>query len=352
VTQIECGACHANTDAPLCAACTTQLADALTKLPGLIRDLEVTVTRQARIGDTPSVAGQIEDLVAVDQIRAIPAALRSRMGRITLPATQLPVAPGAALLHRQVLAGVRSWAALIPGAPQPDVRRSLFVHRNRMGIRTTTTPPTDYAILAWLHRVRKALADRIRQLEDAGEIHAKAVDMVAAIEATIDRRDPDEFAGRCDATGVRIDQQHLTGPPCSGLWCRHETCDQIRGGAHRLSVVAGECGEELHAPAGATTITCAACGTRYDIATHRSKVADKVTEQLGTVREVAGFLRTLELNVTVDKIDGWLRRGRIAAHGTGPNGRLVKVGEVRAYAEQQAERAKNRRRHAEVMSAT
>jgi LSD1 subclass zinc finger protein len=326
VTQTECGACHATTDAPLCRPCTDQLAAVLTKLPGLIRDLEVTVTRQARLGESSQqVDTQVGSIRAYLELRRpdwpeerkpLPAHLRSLLGRITLPETQMPVALGAALLHRQAVAGVLSWA------------RQLNVIGQTTGQLCTG--------------IRRRLDD-LRQLDTAGEIHAKAIDMAAAIEATIDRRDPDTFAGRCDATGVRIDQQHLTGPPCSGLWCRHETCDQIRGGAHRLSVVAGECGEELNAPAGATSITCAACGTQYDVTAQKAKLADKLTEQLGSVREVAGFLRTLELDVTVDKIDGWLRRGRILDHGTGPHGRLVKVGEVRAYAEQQAERAKSRR---------
>jgi hypothetical protein len=54
-----------------------------------------------------------------------------------------------------------------------------------------------------------------------------------------------------------------------------------------------------------------------------------------------------QLEVTVDRIDGWLRRGRITPHGSDPNGhRLVKIGEVREYAEDWQRRRAARRTRA------
>lgn len=296
MTVIVCQAtdCGATNDAPLCRNCTTQLTKALRKLPGLIDALLDTVTRQTRLDETPPLLTRIEDDVAVQHERQIPAALRSRAGRITLPATVLPVSFGAALLHRQAVAGVHSWGrghSWGGGDTPAAVCRNLRAH-----------------------------IDQFRHTTRAPEVHARAIDLVATIEATIDRRDPDVFAGVCEA--IAVDVHWATGV---------------------IIPTASHCGAPLLAPVGVDTVQCPKCKTTWQVEERRDAMADKLTEQLGTVREVAGFLRTLELDVTVDKIDGWLRRGRIVDHGTGPRGRLVKVGEVRAYAEQQAERAKARR---------
>lgn len=355
MTQTACQAtgCGAQTDAPLCRHCTKQLADTLRQLPSLIDDLQTTATRQARIGDIPRPTARDDDERLADrEERIIPPRLRTTADRITLPANPLPVALDAAQLHRQAVTGVADWLTRItpdPGPARPVVRTAIVIRRNRpVALRVWRGDIPIETRGAWL----AAHADRFRQSEHGPEIHAKALDLKAAIDALIDRRAPDVFAGHCDATGVHIDRRTIAGPPC-GMRCWHESCDRIRGGDYRLSPVTGDCGGELAAPTGATEVECPRCGTTYEIAAHRAKLADRIGDRLGSVREVAGFLRTLtvtidgeerQLEVTVDKVDGWLRRGRITDYGASTRGRLVKVGEVRTYAEQLAARAASRKR--------
>lgn len=324
MTQIECGACHAPTDAPLCRTCTEQLRKTLRALPGLIDDLLTAATGQAVIDDArPAILTQAARREVANLEReaaAVPAALRSRDGRITLPATALPVSLPLMRLHAQAVAGLHDWLDRI-GAPvepvRPVARTEVVIRRNRAtAVRTLRRDPTPAERGDWL----AAHADQIRQSIAGPEIHAKALDLQATIEATIDRRDPDQFAGVCES--VAVDVAWATGV---------------------VIATAGKCGTPLLARPGEADVECPKCKTTWDVEERRSAMADKLTDQLGTVREVTGFLRTLELDVTVDKIDGWLRRGRIVDHGSGPTGRLVKVGEVRAYAEAQAERAKARR---------
>lgn len=310
---LDCTGCAAPTDAPLCRPCTRVLAKTLKQLPSLVDELLTTVTKQSRLDQPSRIEVQLpaEWTQADAEHAKIPARLRSEYSRVALPATRLPVALGAALLHRQAVAGILSWG------PGGDVR----------GVCTAI----------------RANLDAFRQRDDAPAIHARALDLAATIEATIDRRPPDVFAGKCDAVGVRVDRLVDAGPTC-GLHCAHVSCTVIRSRHVWLSPVAGPCGETLTAPAGSSAVTCPACGTEHDIAERRGDLVDRIGDELRSVSEASAALRAIGLEVTVDKVDGWLRRGRITDHGTGPHGRLVKVGEVRAYAEHLAARPRSPRR--------
>jgi hypothetical protein len=89
------------------------------------------------------------------------------------------------------------------------------------------------------------------------------------------------------------------------------------------------CGHDLYAERTAQAITCPACGERFDVAERRAFLLESARDHLGTVREVVGLFRG---TVTVDQLKGWVRRGKVSAHGsTVVNGRTVatyRVGDV------------------------
>lgn len=353
MTQTACQVCGSAGHAYLCTGCTKQLHDALKDLPGGIRELQTTATRQANVGDIPprSRRAQLEDVADVEH-RAIPARLRSRQGRITLPATAMPVSLDASKLYRDAFQGVLSWAKLA-GVDYGTVptSRALYIDRNRMHVHLTRT-----ATLTIERVIRLLIAelDTIRHSVHAGEVHAKAIDLAAWIVQTIDRRGPDVFAGRCTTTDVRMMPLLLAGAPCSPFGCAHDTCATIRAATGQLSAVVGKCNTELNADEGETAVTCEQCGTLWQLDERRQWMADEMDGKLATAREVAALLRTLEiehqgetiaLGVTVDRIDGWLKRGTITSHATNADGyRLYSVTEVRKHAEQWERRRAERRK--------
>lgn len=265
----------------------------MAELPALLGELEVVVARQARVGNAP---------------RRVPAAVgddwhfRSLEG-IALPQTPWPFHPDAAHLRDLAVNAVQTWAR--------------HVAESR-GIELTAGGSSVAAVCAWL----TVHIDAVRLDEAAGQMHRRLTKLARRLEAAVDRHDPDVFAGRCTATTVTTHVADGTIVP------------EI-----------AECGAELYANLDATVVDCPDCGAEYNIAERYDEMLKQIPDHLGTVRQVAGVLRTQGLDVTVDKINGWRARGRIASHGADTNGHiLVRVGEVHEFALAEARRAAARRK--------
>jgi hypothetical protein len=357
VNKPTCQACGAESpDAFLCDGCTNQLEQIIAELPAAIRDLEVAATRQARIGSTPRPgSAPTEARISDAEQRQIPARLRSKEGRITLPTTQLPFSPDAARLYRLAVNEVQTWARHLVEARGLELILGVRTfregpicwrcdHDSCTSIRDTLIDNNQAQLMrlcTWL----VAHIGSIRLDEAAGEIHFRFRALTEAIETMIDRPDPDVFVGKCTLTDVRVTTLAIVGAPCSGLTCDHDTCERIRSGRGVLSPQPGVCGAMLLARHGETKVECPQCGTTYDVAERNQWMVSRIADHLGTVRQVADALRNRGIDVTVDKIDGWVRHGRLATHGFDPKGhKLVKVSEVLEVAKYFAERAAGRAR--------
>jgi hypothetical protein len=283
----KCRACGAATEMFLCQHCGDVLEQALAELPAAIRDLEITATRQARVGNLPAPP-KPDDIprLAETETALIPAPLRSRMGRITLVETDLPFAPAAALLHAQALNAVGTWARHLCEA------RGLEYHGSG-GIG---------ALCTWL--VSKI--DAIRLDEAAAEIHGKVLALTAQIAATVDRQDPGVFAGPCNAPDVRV----VT------------VGDQLRP-------VVSTCGADVMAKAGEPVATCSACGMAYDLAERKAWLLAQMPDHVAPTRDIANALTSIAEPVTPSMIRQMAHRSEILPRGADVRGYpTYRVGDV------------------------
>jgi hypothetical protein len=327
---LNCSACHARTDAPLCAICTKRLEEVIAELPADLHDLQAVAARQAA-GPLGLGPGEQWDGKPTDD---------------ALEVTPWPFAPGAADLRWVARNTLTTWtrhliesgrATDLPAATAP---REFYVERNRMHI--FTSPPT--LSLPSISRWLLANLDAIRQDDAAGDIYDELVSLHTAMDlAILGRPGLDEFYGLCDAIDVRVVPLVIIGPRCYGFTCPHESCATVRNDAGTLTTKVGQCGAQLHGRNDDAEIQCQACGVKYLTADRKAAMREKLPDKLGTIREVAGALTSLDRPVTEAAIDSAVRRNHIPERGRNGQGhRLVRVGDVEAYLERQAQRTSHR----------
>lgn len=354
---IPCRVCSANTDANLCWACTSEIQQVLAELPADLEDLQRAATRQvsapAGLGDPRRQWNEPAGAPVLGRDGTpLPAYLRSTYGQTALPNTPWPYATGPADQLWAARNTITTWARHLlesRGIDAPDAlvssRQSGPVcepHRHNRGRVEGDQCPVDCARSRCEHascaEIRRPLAPReawnvprwllgqleaIRLDEAAAQIHEELLAMRDDNALwTIGQSVADLYAGTCDAPDVRV-------VVVDGL----------------LTPTVGVCGVHMYVHEDDATVKCHACGAVYPMDDRREALLDRLDDQLDNVRHVADGLRRMGLDVTVDKIDGWLRRGTITDHGQDAAGhRLVRVGEVRAHAEILADKAAARRK--------
>jgi hypothetical protein len=221
------------------------------------------------------------------------------MGRITLPTTALPFTGDAAALYSQAVNACVTWARHIAetrGVPGP----------------TASTPATSVlAACTWL----VAYIDAIRMDEAAGEMFARLTDLEASIDATVDRTEPDLYAGKCDKPDVRS--------------------DLIDG---RIVTRTATCGAELYARMDAAKVKCQACGAEYEMAARREWLLAQIPDVIESTAAIANGLTSLLEPVTPSMIRQMAFRHEIVARGSDGKGALYRVGDVLAVLVRRAER--------------
>lgn len=165
----------------------------------------------------------------------------------------------------------------------------------------TETPPTSEASADWLAARRYRIIDHPKA--------DQACDTFATIRTEIlrvtDRPPAKVYAGICGS---------LTTPtlnPGDGY---------ARGGIGHY-----RCDEPLYAWPDAPTVRCRGCSTIHDVQTRRDNMLTHLDTMLFTAAEIAGMGTYLgELTGGRERarklINKWHQRGRLAAHGTNPNG--------------------------------
>jgi hypothetical protein len=326
--------CGAPTSDYLCGQCASDLKALLAKFPEWLRDLEVTVTRQDRLDGTgPALAamkssrlwdeGLHEQPETNDRLaRALDKAagllwvdtegneipdryvrtpgnapsLRASLGRFTLPATSWPFAPDAANLLGSARGQIAMWSERL-AARKGGHRLDLDVanvgpacwgpcsHRSCMVIKADRSVGQDLRSILWLMRAGPLIQRDPDAAEIFGDFEALAVDLAAAR----DRREPDLFAGPCDAPDVRVD---------------------IVAGT-TVSPHVSTCGAKLYYRLEDTEVKCRACGAVYDVAERKAFLVESMTEVCARPQTIANALSDLDMKVTAASINLWVHRAKV-----------------------------------------
>lgn len=245
---------HLPPDRYVCPACTGRLRALLTDLPGLMGDLDVALTRQARF--TARVGSR-----AVEQ--------------------RVPFAPPAAdamfVTRNAVLANVE-WVAGIRGHAIPDTW-------------STVAEYLDGA-LAW-----------IAQHPDGAQVIDEVTAALVQARRAIDRPAERRYVGRC---GALIETLDVDGTP------EPLTCPQ-----------------QLYAYADRADVTCPCCGTTWDVHARQDAMLAELRDHLLPAADIARAVDGLGVDLTVERIWQWKRRGVLAPTTADGRGRpLYRVGDV------------------------
>jgi hypothetical protein len=152
---------------------------------------------------------------------------------------------------------------------------------------------------------------------------ARLTDLEASIDATVDRTEPDLYAGKCDKPDVRS--------------------DLIDG---RIVTRTATCGAELFYRMEDRKITCQTCGAEYEASDRKRLLLDAVDDRWARAQVIADALTTLDERINASTLRTWIQRDaedhkkpqhRRAVHplilqvGIDDEGRaLFRVGDVRA----------------------
>lgn len=287
-----CGRQQADT-AVVCALCAGRAAQELHQLAELAPELDVTI---ARLGRTGNGGGGDRD--------------------------PLPVNLGASADAWAVVNTVTTWirdiarsrgirGLLFPRSSGPVCRTNAGVpacaHLSCLAICRSGQPVDVLAeAVRWLARQM----DEVRHWPGAVQILDELGDACVVAVRIVDRQTPRWYAGPCGS--VTSDGLTL-------------------------------CSRDLYARAGASTVTCPACGARHEARARREWLLAAAEDTLAWAELAAQALAALDLPCTRSQIAGWAHRGRLAAHAPDPAGRvLYRVGDVIALAREAAARGTER----------
>lgn len=325
----DCRVCTARTDLFACRRCGRQIERALRELPDLLRELDVTISRQDRGTGAPLYAMAARRLQRPRE--------HYEEGATTLPASPWPFSWDAANVRWSVENTILTWAQHISEARQaqlPDrdrITRRLAVERNRWTWRYFAWPVTITTICEWL----TDNIDSIRADEAVAQIHDEIIACQRDLTRAIDRQAPDIFAGCCESVDAYIHDED---------------------GA--LIAELSKCGTELYAHTGDDDVRCRSCGTVYDLAVRKADMASRVDDEWARPHVIADGLTSLDERLNAATLRKWIERdakladslaGREAPYplvlqvGIDDDGRaLYRVGDVRDRIRHSKERHKGR----------
>lgn len=162
-------------DATICRGCVDQLVGVLRTVPALVDELEVTLSRQARVGTRNGPRGS---------------------------ETPLPFHLRASVDLETLRDGLRLWAGAVA---------------ERRGV-ALDAPATAGGYAAWLVR----WSGEVAQHPDAAELHGDVLSMAEAARRTVDLPPTLHFVGPCDECGADL----YCGAGASTVACRTEACER------------------------------------------------------------------------------------------------------------------------------
>lgn len=260
----------------VCQSCAADLSSALHDIAFFAEDLTTTLTRQDRMG-------------------------ARGMSLVRTSRNPLPFNVVASDVERTVTTVLHVWVHIVSsetGALLPEETLSIMAR--------------------WL----RPKVTWIRHHESGSDAVLDITGAVRNMRRVIDRPPALVYVGQC---GGQQDKPCSCSCHIGGVY--GQSCDVAGGCAelHRGTV----CTEELYAHAGALTITCRACRTRYDVAQRRQWLLDRVEDQLMTSGALSMTLRYLGIAVADSTVRSYASRGRITQHSQDQRGRpLYRMGDV------------------------
>lgn len=258
----------------LCGTCTTRLERHLGDIPALADDLEVSRTRQSRMG--PVGVGVVTH---------------------TTP-TSLPWDERASRAEKRLRVELVGW-----------VRVVVEERGGRLPVGT----------LAGMSRHLLASVEWLRHQPSAGEVAGGVGRAVAEVRRVIDRPPPSRFVGICSAVTVvdllDCDCPCQDAPPCSDCIPAH-------------AQVASACPHDLYVQEGAESVCCPMCGTVHRVDERRAVLLGAVEGVLATVAELVPAVSTLVRPVPASTIRSWVRRKRLVSVGQRKGQAVFRVGDV------------------------
>lgn len=298
LTQHLCACGRPSPDATICPACAYRLTDALTDVTGprgLAYDLDVTLTRQARLGDRTGSRPTEVDKDVDDDGRQWPGTLRP---------TAMPYDARASEVAAHLKGVLAGWARVVAeetGVYADTNRRGIGPicrrcdHASCRAIPAIPEPPDTLAgLAAWL----QPRVGWLRHHAAAAEAHDEIVEAVRAARRVIDRPADRLYAGPCD-----------------------------------------ECGGDLYARPGALAVECRPCELVYEVEARRAWLLAALEEHLATTIEISRALTSLAQPVTPAAIRGYAHRGQLIPRGVNDRRHpLYRLGDVLDILTRQAER--------------
>lgn len=229
----------------LCASETDRLERDLGDVAAIVEDLNVTLSKQARVGNPSGSAG--------------------------LARERSPINVGAMAAGDNLANVLTTWAR--------DVLNDDEIRRTTSG---WGNPSADAAA------VLLSNVDHVRRHPAVVELIDEIADAIAQARRVVDRPEDSVFVGPC-----------MNEVP-------DEECNLIT------------CMEDLYARQGASAVRCKVCGAEHEVAERREWLLEQAKDRLFTVREAAQMVgRVGRIEVTEDRIRGYLRRGRLVYHPIG-----------------------------------
>jgi hypothetical protein len=258
VSDVLCAVCAkpVGDNAYICQEDTIRLEQSLSDVGWIDHELDVVLMRQTATGE--------------------------RVGGASVE-KPLPYDPRATEARWVLTNTITTWARVIEEEHAPDAAylgpvHGICAHRSCIQIRGVHAPQASLGITAvwigsWSGWLRHHLA--------AEEIWGELGSAIADAKRLVDTRPQRFYAG-----------------PCAGF---EDT----------------PCSQDLYANVGKADITCPACGAKYDATARREWLVEASRDHLATAREVVALLKAMLGDlISVDMIRGYVRRGKLAAHGT------------------------------------
>jgi hypothetical protein len=241
---------------------------AIGDMTSLLHEVSNVATRQTNVY---RANGRAEDLSGQraqwdGEQKALPAMLRSREGRVALPATPMMVN----LAARELLA---------------DAYDTLLTWASHLG----ADPISSAHVVPWL----LTHANEIRFTEDAAQIHDEITYLHRRMVTAVDRSPSKVYAGPChaDIEGSRCQSPLYAWPGADEI-----TCEGVAEGP------------EINA----------GCGTVHTTAERQDWLISELESTLVSVDDLLAALPHLMPDLAIPRrgnISGWIRQGRLVAHG-------------------------------------
>jgi ribosomal protein L37AE/L43A len=288
-------------NAYICRPCGQTLTTALHHIADLHAELDVTLTRQARIGSTNGPAQPPE----VD-----PDPQPKNVILWGVAVQPLPFHLGASKVAQDVGNTISTWARVIleerrmdlPAIPEPPIGPVC---------NPTECKHQSCTVIRWhvrdseITHAAKFIAEYVwwlRRRPEATEAYSDLVAVASQLERIIDNPPTLKYAGPCNV-----------------------------------------CRKDLYVREGAGVVECRPCGMTYDMAGRREWLLEAAEDRLERAAHIAQAVTDLGSPITAHRIRMWAQRGRLLPHATDGLGRpLYRIGDVRELLKTDAARDAHR----------